>query len=635
MRGLWSMLGLAGALAGCEPEVQVIADDGQCAPIAAEPAPSGAWLVEGDMALSDADVLGGMSGGTGMRSAVKCGGALDRTWDAARRLDLSYCLIGFTDASLRARTAEALAPATAQWERAGGVNFVHRAELDGAAGCASPEQVAFVVRQGTEDDCGARGCPLASASFPPDEAGAGAQLVVWPEALRSRHYTLETVVLHELGHLLGLVHEHSRFVQSKEICVDAASQRWRGLTFPDPASVMGDARCPGISPESTHGRLSAGDRLGAWTLYAGPAASTDFDGDGAHDVLWFTPGGESYELWFGGVGGGGVSFARVRRRLCEEVGACPMPRAWRPIALRGPEGRAEVWMFGPRELADERWTPGSRRAGFTRTRVELASTDVPVVGAFAEGGADAVWWLRPGSGTEVALRWASDGAIRSEQVRGPEGYGWPLVGRWRAAAGRDEVLWLDARRLALEWWPIAPEDPGMAPRTGLAACGLRGGAEQVARAGDFDGDGLDEALWWDPRARTLVRWRVAELWDERGRCQEGGWTELAGAGGLASRSARGDFDGDGADDLLWYAPGAAEVWRLGGAAPAVTPVAAPVGDATPCVGDYDGDGCDDVLWHAPGAPGSLWRAACSGGLAFEPGSYGQVPVGAVPVGCGG
>ncbi|MFY0541519.1 M12 family metallopeptidase [Nannocystis pusilla] len=85
-------------------------------------------------------------------------------------------------------------------------------------------------------------------------------------------YSPEMVVLHELGHLLGFVHEHSRFEQSREICVDAASTEFRGLTYPDPASVMGDARCPGISAASKQGRLSRGDRLGASILYALPRA---------------------------------------------------------------------------------------------------------------------------------------------------------------------------------------------------------------------------------------------------------------------------------------------------------------------------------------------------------------------------
>lgn len=632
MRGRWQRLGLAGALAGCEPAAEVIEGHAECVPIDAEALPGGAWLVEGDVTLPAGAVPGVLSGGPGPRSAVKCGGALDRTWDVARRLELSYCLVGFSDAALRERAAEALGPATAQWERAGGVNFIHRAELDGDERCASPEAVAFVVRQGTPDDCGARGCPLASASFPPDAPDEGGQLVIWPSALESRMYTIETVLLHELGHLLGLVHEHSRFVQSKPICVDAASQVWRALTFPDPASVMGDARCPGISPESTRGRLSAGDRLGAWTLYAPPRRSrVDYDGDGAEDVLWFTPGGESYALWYGGAGADGVAFSRVEHPLC--AGTCPAPRSWRPIVVRGAGGRAEVWMFGPREIADERWTAGRGRGGFARARVELGSTDVPIVGAFAADGAEAVWWLRPGSGSEVTQRWARDGESRAERVAGPEGWGWPLVGRWRAAGGREEVLWLDAQRPEVAWWPIGQGDPGMAPRTGLAPCGLRGGAEQVATAGDFDGDGLDEALWWDPRAGTAVRWRPAALWDAQGRCREAGWSVLAGAGGLAARSARGDFDGDGADDVLWYAPGEASVWRLVEAAPVVTPVAAPTSDATPCVGDYDGDGCDDVLWHGPEA--SLWRARCAGAVGFAVAPIEAGPPGAAPVGCGG
>lgn len=610
---------------GCEAAV-VIADDGECGvpPGAAEALPGGAWLVEGDIELPAAAVSEDMSQAPGFRSAVKCGGTLDRAWDVGRKLDLSYCFAGFADATLRARAAEALAPATGQWERAAGINFVHRAALDGTAACASPGAVAFVVRQG--EACGAGGCPLASASFPPDgpDDPDGASLRIWPEALQSERYTLETVLLHELGHLLGLVHEHSRFEQEKAICVDAASTSWRGLTFPDPASVMGDARCPGISEVATRGRLSAGDRLGAWILYSLPRAPwIDFDGDRREDVLWFMPAAAAYELWYGGVG---ARFARARHDLCDGTGPCDthLPARWRPVALRGAGERTEVLMFGPRELEDERWLAPRGRGPFVRAEAAIDLTAVPVVADVAGRGIDAMWWLRPGD------------------TRGPErsaghtlgGYGWPLVGRWGPGAG-DRVLWLDAQRPAVAVWSIGQGVGDMAERT---ACGLRTGAEQIARTGDFDGDGAPEVLWWDPRARTAVRWHPARLWDGDGRCRDDAWSVLADAGDLPARAVVGDFDGDRGDDLLWYAagPGGESIWRLRGATPERLPAPPLDADATPCVGDFDGDGCDDVLWYAPAEPAlPLWRARCDGDMAFETGETEPPPPGAYPVGCGG
>ncbi|MDC0667178.1 FG-GAP-like repeat-containing protein [Nannocystis radixulma] len=631
-----------GALAGgCERAV-LVADDGVCGGEVPEALAGGDLVLEGDILLSSGHVLQDMSEEASYRSAVKCRGTLDRAWDVGRKRDLSYCLGEFADATLRARTREALVYGAAQWERASGVNFIHRAELDGTPECAAPEQVAFTVRQGSGAECGERGCPLGSASFPPGEPEEeGARLLIWPDALASDMYSPEMVVLHELGHLLGFVHEHSRFEQSREICIDAASTEFRGLTYPDPSSVMGDARCPGISAESSQGRLSRGDRLGAAILYGLPKTRVDVDGDGREDVVWFVPGGDGYEVWYGAQAG---RFARRTYSLCGGSTPCPSraPRSWRPVALTGEDGRTGVLMFGPEEITDELWLPPAGRGGFSRRRVEARDRAVPIVGAFAADGGDAVWWWRPGA--EVDARWVwRAGDVESELLddRFAAGYGWPLVGLWTPGRGsgapRSQVLWLDAQRFAVELWAFGHDSEDMLQRSGLPACGLRPGDEQVGRVGDFDGDGVDEALWWDPRARTAVRWHPDRMWREDGSCAPSGWSRATGAGDLLARVEVGEFDGDGADDALWWTtgPDAAWLWRMVG--PTAERVAAPVppAEATPCIGDFDGDGCDDVLWHAPRGTSRLWRARCAGEMAFETAEVAEPPPGGYPVGCGG
>ena len=74
------------------------------------------------------------------------------------------------------------------------------------------------------------------------------------------------------------------------------------------------------------------------------------------------------------------------------------------------------------------------------------------------------------------------------------------------------------------------------------------------------------------------------------------------------RPAVGDFDGDGRDDIFWYAPGAAADYMRRGTTTSFSAGPAYVvnGTYTPLVLRFNTDGKDDLFLYGPGsAPDAL------------------------------
>jgi hypothetical protein len=150
-------------------------------------------------------------------------------WKERTTRTLTYAVdrASFTDAANHARVTENMAKATRDWEKACGdcgIDFIHKPEHDGAP---SHEQVTFIVRQ-----VDAGGSFIAAAFFPND-APADRFVDIDP-SYYSTSFDTVGVLRHELGHVLGYRHEHTRGISG---CFFEDSS-WKPLTPYDPRSVM-------------------------------------------------------------------------------------------------------------------------------------------------------------------------------------------------------------------------------------------------------------------------------------------------------------------------------------------------------------------------------------------------------------
>lgn len=140
---------------------------------------------------------------------------------------------------------------------------------------------------------------------------------------------------------------------------------------------------------------------------------------------------------------------------------------------------------------------------------------------------------------------------------------------------------------------------------------------KIIQAGDFDGDGLADAVWNDPVTNRMAIWRIrGQALVEPGPVIPGppgeGWSVVNSS----------DFNADGMHDVIWSSPKtrAYSVYLMRGVhlleAGPVLPVPGGEGWAAVTSGDSNGDGCADVVFHNA-ATNRFRIALMRGTLPFE------------------
>ena len=184
--------------------------------------------------------------------------------------------------------------------------------------------------------------------------------------------------------------------------------------------------------------------------------------------------------------------------------------------------------------------------------------------------------------------------------------------------GRSDVLWRNDAGQVGDWSGTATG--GFIVNDGSALRSVSPAWNIVGR-GDFNGDGRDDILWRDDSGSVKT------------------WSSTA-SGSFTANDAlasypvpkdwmivgTGDFNGDGRDDILWRSSdGAVGIWTGN-----------PVGDFTPrtgsvrgaprdwhivTTGDFDKDGFADIVWRNNDGTVGTWSGSASGDFVVRPGTW--------------
>jgi hypothetical protein len=212
--------------------------------------------------------------------------------------------------------------------------------------------------------------------------------------------------------------------------------------------------------------------------------------------------------------------------------------------------------------------------------------------------ADALW-TDPGTGEiAVTLLWGTHLLEAGPAIPGPAGGGWaPITAAEFTFDGMADVPWFNATSPQLTLWLMSATHLDQA---GAHLPGPSGGGWAAVMAGDLDGDGMADVLWYNASKGRMVAWlmRSTDLFEH-------GPELPAPAGDGWVVPTIGDFNGDGMGDILWFdgATNRIAVWLMCGAEilDRGPEIPGPPGKGWVAVtgADFNGDGLVDVIWNNP------------------------------------
>ena len=269
----------------------------------------------------------------------------------------------------------------------------------------------------------------------------------------------------------------------------------------------------------------------------GARALSDFNGDGASDILWRNTSSGANAIWLGAKAS---EPQHVRGVLNVD---------WEIVATGDfdDDGISDLFWrdrsTGANAMWPSAWPTTTPVRSVTRTAWVVAGA-----GDFDGDGRDDLFWRDTETGANAVWPAGQPG----HGVAGVRNLDWEVVGIADFDGdARDDVLWRNMVNGRNVIWRSAD------PAEQQPVVGVTGMDWQVAGVGDFNADSVDDVLWRNVATGSNVVW-LGAAWNAP--------LAIAAEPDLAWRlAALGDYDGDGAADMLWRheAKGANVIWYAG------------------------------------------------------------------------
>jgi hypothetical protein len=526
---------------------------------------TGSYLVEGDILFNSRDELRDYFRRSTQQNALTVNLTSYRDadkWTEHEKADISYCVSIQEFGSNYGRVVSAMTSAAQDWMASADVSFRHVPSEDGRC---SPENtnVRFAVVGGSLLPFGT----LAAANYPSASerglyiaSGSFGNIAPW---------SLEGVLRHELGHTLGLKHEHARNSASR--CGEDSN--WSALTPYDSSSVMHYPECGGTQTGDLV--LTPSDREGARNLYGAPGRFQrdyrlpDLDGDRRADLFCQgSPRGR-------------------RREFTDSLTRLAVPNLAAPFAPS--DGRSLTgWCTHPTAQLLFGDFNGDGRA-------DVLCHDV----------ANGNKWFRYGSAAgsfATSWDWFSGWCSHSSARL--------MVGDFNGD-GRSDLLCHDVAN-GNKWFQYADANGRFNSSNWDWLSGWCSHSSARLMIGDFNGDGRSDLLCHD--VSNGNKW--FQYADSNGRFNASSWDWFSGwCSHGSARLMIGDFNGDGRSDLLCNDVANGNKWvqyadpsgRFNWSTSEWFSGWCSHGAAQLMIGDMNGDGRDDLLCHDLGT-GYKWAS---------------------------